>query len=294
MSDKDNSGALPEDIKNDFLSSIGRKNSAEEIKQDAPPENEATEQIHLFADEKPVKKDADDEIKNDGALNSGIKKDVFSKKPASRDSEKKPKEKTDKTEKKKEKTAEPEKQKKGKDAVKPSAPVEAKMLKDGKLPMVKAIFFVMIFPSVILLFLPFFMKLGNSVTYPIVAIFWLCLLFTGITMLVLKLTYAPNIRAMYKGKSNGFYIYRFFSVINFFRNKKAVIADICFFVMTVVLILTLALSSRLNISTYVTAVVFSLFLLSLNYHVYFNDSIYEYNSKNSTSKPAERNVADNE
>ena len=94
--------------------------------------------------------------------------------------------------------------------------------------------------------------------------------------------------------SNSGKVYRFISLFNFFRNRKAIIADIAFFVSTALLTALIILGSK-GIFDHIalTAVVLALFMLSLNMHVYFNDSIYEYSEK-FIKTIEEKEVIDNE
>ena len=156
--------------------------------------------------------------------------------------------------------------------------VESK-LKYRKLPFINIIPVMMMFQSLFLLVIPFLSSSG-AVTYVIVTLFWLSIISSGGLLLFVKLKYKDVIDSLYSEISTTRKVYRFFSVINFFRNKKAKIADIAFFVATFVLILLIILGTE-NIfdNIALTAIVMSLFMLSLNLHVYFNDSIYEYSIK---------------
>lgn len=301
-------GALPADIKKEFLNSLGKKNKTPEksVAEAAPVPSPEKPSVGLFDKPETVEKQepqttaaqtkAPAEKPSEPAEPAEKKEtaqelvSLFSQKPPKKEPVAgKQTKRAEKTKEKKKTDAKAEPAHSEKPAAKERAP---KALKNGQLPLAKAIPGVMVAPSVLLLLLPAAMKIGTAATYPVAAIFWLSLLFTGFAMLGVKLAYAGNIRTLYSGKSKQFRLYRFFSVINFFRNKKARIADCFFFLMTAVLVIVMVASAKIqSINSFLVALVFSLFLLSLNFHVYLNDSIYEYSVKNKSDK---KDVMDNE
>lgn len=146
------------------------------------------------------------------------------------------------------------------------------------LSIAKSLPFIAIVPSVIIAFIPMLLNVNEVVRYAIVALFWVVLLFWYVLLFVLKIrNYSAINNALYSGKSDGFRVYRFLSCFNFFRNRKAMISDIVFVVSLISSIILLNVFSKTGYDGIViTAIAFAVILLSFNYHVYFNDSIYEY------------------
>lgn len=250
MANKKNSGAkLPVDAKESFLKSVEKKSKK--------------------TDEKSVSVEATDVENKESASVLFDKEEI---KEPGRDKEKK-KEKVLNTKSAKEKKADGNQNK------------EKKQFKDKpkviypKLPFINIIPIIMAFQSLFLIVIPF-LSTNGAATYFIVTLFWLTLLLSGGLMLFVKLKYKDAINSLYSEMSEAEKIYRFVSVINFFRNKTAKIADIAFFAVTVLMIVVIILGTK-NVfdNIALTAIVMSLFMLSLNMHVYFNDSIYEYSIK---------------
>ncbi|MCD7828028.1 MAG: hypothetical protein LUG85_05780 [Clostridiales bacterium] len=305
-SSKEGMGAIPESLKNEFLKSSSlrrRKNTSASVentaeqtsvtdgqapladKEDADKNNAAVEKVELF-DAPAQEKKADERLFDGGDGDSFSKK--FTESAPKNKTEKKrkasdidaPKDKTEPVKKDKDgkKKKEPERSNKNAAAKTDSRSINIK-------PIMSSVLVTMIISSVILFFFPMLSFSGSSskiaVSTLVVSLFYIFLIYSYAALLVIKLIKKKEIDKMYSGKSAGMRIYRFFGIVNFFRNKAAAAADIVFIVFAV---LTIILIAAQTTSTVLMCIAIGILLLSFNLHIYFNDSIYEYIISNRDKK----------
>lgn len=322
MADNNSLGEkIPLDAKESFLRSVRKKNG--DVKP-SPAEEKPAESKETSSQEKdspaediPVlfdnynekdenelakeKKEADSSSEKKETVKE--KEEIVSDKKQDKETEKKDKsDKKDKSQNKKkngkkdksDKKDKTENKKKSDKKDKEQKVQEKEALKTYiKLPFVKLIPFFMALQSVFLIVIPFLSE-DSVVTFVFVTLFWISVLASGGLMLFIKIKYYNDIYSSDKSMSNAGRVYRFVSLVNFFRNEDAKKADIVFFIVSAITIVFVALGTK-NIFDHIAviAAVLSLFLLSLNMHVFFNDSIYEYSLKFKKNK-SKKEVIDNE
>lgn len=165
-------------------------------------------------------------------------------------------------------------------AEKQSSNYGERTVQNREMQLVAALPFVMIVPSVILAVFPLLLELNKAFLYSFVSVFWLTLFFPLLALFGLKVVYRHNInRALFK-HSKAYKTYRFVSILNFFRNKAAFIVDIGLFAVSIVSVIVFVIFNLKQMDNIaITAILFSLILLFLNLHIYFNDSIFELRKK---------------
>lgn len=276
---------FPQSIKNEFLKSVGSHRPAQASSDDAEPKKK--EPIDKPADisdssSEKEKNEPPEQKKNEPPQTGKFK--LFDRQETENDKKseiKKEKEPKKEPKKKPEKQRKPKPKKENQVKVKEIKSYSADELKQAAKkikPIYSAVFLAMLVPSVIVLVLPFAIKSDNlAIQYSLAAIFWIGLMFAWIAMLILKTVYRNVLFSMLEHEGETYKTYRCISLINFFRNKIAKIADVCFFVFAAVIIIFVILSAKnISVNLHVTAAAFAGFLLSLNYHMYFNNIIYDF------------------
>jgi len=270
VSDKNNPvEKIPVDAKESFLRSVNKKKGD---KITAPPEEKITESSNQHpAEDIPVLFDDsnENEKQNESASESVKQKSGKNKNK---------KKKTDSGQKNISEKLETESEKK--DSVLNFEKNKKDKITEAhnylQLPFVNLILVFMVLQSVFLIIIPF-MAAETSVTFIFVTLFWISVLCSGGLMLFIKIKYRNEFDFLCGSGSQAGRIYRFVSVLNFFRNKTAKTVDIVFFSVTLLTIIFVFLAAKgIFDHIAVTAAILSLFLLFLNLHVFFNDSIYEY------------------
>ena len=288
MADKNSRGeSIPLDAKEKFLSSVKKKNRDKkdipsfELNEEQKETNVIDGDISVLFDDNPVS--AEFEGKSETEKSQDNKK---------RDKNNK----SDKTQPKNKSSVE-ENDEKAEKTKYNDEKIKCNEKSDNhtyiRLPFVNIIPVFMILQSAFLVVIPF-LDAEIAVTYVFVTLFWLSVIASGGLMLFVKMKYYNELDTLNRSMSQFGKIYRFVSLVNFFRTAAAKKADITFFVMSILTIIFVVLGTK-NIFDHVAviAAVLSLFLLSLNMHVFTNDSIYEYSLKFKKNK-LKKEVIDNE
>ncbi|MBQ7962573.1 MAG: hypothetical protein IJ289_08220 [Clostridia bacterium] len=270
MSDKKNPvEKIPLDAKESFLRSVNKKKGD---KITAPPEEKITENSnqHPVEDIPVLFDDGNEKEKQNESASESVKQKTEKNKNKNKKTDSGQKDISEKLETESEKNKSVLNSEKNKIDKKPDEHIYL------QLPFVNLIPVFMALQSLFLIIIPF-MAAETTVTFIFVTLFWISVLCSGGLMLFIKLRYKNEFEFHCGSSSPAARIYRFISVLNFFRNKTAKTVDIVFFSVTLLTIIFVILAAKgIFDHIAVTAAILSLFLLSLNFHVFFNDSIYEY------------------